>query len=117
MSVDLGVSSRFDPELRKELHRRLVKRGYVLATLLGDVLAGKDRVSSLAAIGLDPRPGMRPDEQLRDALHQVERRRRLLDGNDERYGRCEICGADLPIAALEEMAWADRCRAHGARRQ
>ena len=114
MNVDLAPS-RFDRELRNELHRRLLKRGYLLATLLGDVLAGKDRISSLAAIGLDPRPQMRPDEQLRDALNQVERRRRLLDAGDESYARCDICGVDLPLGAVEQMAWADRCEAHGAR--
>lgn len=112
MSVDHSVSSRFDRELRTELHRSLVKRGCLLATLLGDVLAGKDRTAELAAIGVDPRPGMHPDEQLRDALNLVERRRRLLDAGDDRFGRCEVCGVELSRADLEQLAWADRCHAH-----
>lgn len=115
MSVHLTAPSRFDTELRDELHRRLLKRGYLVATLLGDVLSGKDRFSSLAAIGLDPRPSMHPEERLREALNQAERRRRLLDAGDERYGRCDICGVELPLGSLERMAWADRCEAHDAR--
>jgi hypothetical protein len=105
---------RFDKATKQELHRRLLKRGYVLATVLGDVLAGKDKTPSLASLGLE-RPGIRPEEALRDALNQVEWRRRLLDSGDDRYGRCDICGVALGEATLEQMAWADRCEGHAAR--
>ena len=60
------------------------------------------------------RPGMRPAEKLRKALDQIERRRELLDAGDDRFGRCDVCGADLGEDALGEMAWADRCRDHYA---
>jgi hypothetical protein len=108
------LASRFDPETRARLRGRLLRRGALLATLLGDVLAGKDKTSSLAALGLS-RPGARPEELLRDALDQVERRRRLLVGNDDRFGRCDVCGIDLGARALDEVPWADRCAAHASR--
>lgn len=110
MTPDLP--SRFDRELRKELHHKLLVRGSALATLLGDVLADKDRLAAIAAIGVEPRPGIRPEELLRDALNQVERRRRLLDAGDDRYGRCDVCGVELSRTALEQLPWADRCQAH-----
>lgn len=94
------------------MRRDLMRRGLNLATLLSQVLAGK-RPPELAAL-LAGRPGMRPEEVLRLALDQVEARRKLLDGGDDRYGRCDACGVDLGAAALGEMPWADRCQAHAA---
>jgi RNA polymerase-binding transcription factor DksA len=84
----------------------------MLAGLLADVLAGKQspRIAELLA----QKPGKRPEEVLRLALDQIERRRQLIDTDDDRYGRCDVCGADLGMAALGEMPWADRCAAHAA---
>jgi RNA polymerase-binding transcription factor DksA len=106
-------SKSFDPEMRERLRRRLLQRGSILATLLAEVLSGKDKSSALQALG-SLRPGIRPEEALRKALDQIEHRRLLLVSNDDRYGCCEICGIDLGAAALEEMPWADRCPAHAA---
>ena len=91
----------------------MLERGTILATLLAEVLAGKDKTSALLALGV-MRPGIRPEEALRKALDRIERRRLLLVSDDARYGCCEICGIDLGVPALEEAPWADRCRAHAA---
>lgn len=101
---------RFDPTVQDQLRRDLLRRGATLAQLLSDVLAGK-RPPELAEL-LAQRPGKRPEEVLRLALDQVESRRKLLDGGDDRYGRCDTCGVDLGAAALAEMPWADRCATH-----
>jgi RNA polymerase-binding transcription factor DksA len=103
---------RLDPSTLARLRRDLLRRGATLATLLADVLAGK-QPPQLAAL-LAQKPGKRPEEVLRLALEQVEGRRRLIDSGDDRYGRCDICGLDLGEAALTEMPWADRCAAHAA---
>ena len=106
---------RFDDATLATLRRGIMSRGLVLSTLLADVLAGKDKERELGALGLDDKPGLRPEERLRAALDQVEARRTLLDAQDDRYGRCDVCGEDLGLAALTEMPWADRCRAHAGR--
>lgn len=106
------MALRFAPELRARLRHDLMTRGRTLATLLADVLAGK-RPPALAAL-LAQKPGKRPEEVLRLALDQVEARRRLFDADDDRFGRCDVCGDDLGEAALGEMPWADRCPAHTA---
>lgn len=106
-------AERFDEATRERLRHRLLHRGATLATLLADVLSGKDASPALAALGL-LRPGIHPQEALRRALDQVERRRNLLVVGDDRYGRCDVCGADLGVSALDELAWADRCAAHAA---
>ena len=101
---------RIDPSTLARLRRDLVWRGSTLATLLAQVLAGK-KPPQLTAL-LAQKPGLRPEEVLRLALDQIEQRRRLIDGDDDRYGRCDTCGVDLGSAALGEMPWADRCAAH-----
>lgn len=103
---------RFDDDTLARLRGMMMKRGQTLATLLSEILAGKDKKRDMAAIGLDDKPGMRPEERLRLALDQVEGRRKLLDARDDRFGRCDECGEDLGLPALEEMPWADRCRKH-----
>lgn len=100
---------RFDPVIVKQLRRAILDRGYVLATLLSEVLAGKADEARLATIG---KPGMRPAEKLRWALDQIERRRKLIDDDDDKFGRCDVCGEDLGLVALDQMPWADRCEAH-----
>jgi hypothetical protein len=107
------MTLRFDPEQRAHLRSALMQRGRDLATLLSDELAGK-RPPSLVTL-LAQKPGKRPEEVLRLALDQVEARRRLLDADDDRFGRCDVCAEDLGAAALREMAWADRCAAHSSR--
>ena len=110
MLPDDPLSRRLsDDALRARLRRGLLDRGRVLATLLADVLAGKKIEARLGPLGIEGKPGMRPEEKLRHALEQVEGRRRLLDAGDDRFGRCDGCGADLGALALGEMPWADRC--------
>jgi RNA polymerase-binding transcription factor DksA len=103
---------RFVPEQVTRWRREMMRRGQSLATLLSEVLAGK-QPPALAAL-LEGKPGARPEEVLRRALDQVEGRRKLLDAGDDRYGRCDVCGVDLGAAALDELPWADRCAAHMA---
>ena len=103
---------RLDPATLARLRSGLMRRGATLATLLGEVLAGK-RPPAVAEL-LAQKPGKRPEEVLRLALDQVEARRQLIDAGDDRYGRCDTCGIDLGPIALAEMPWADRCAAHAA---
>ena len=104
------MSERFPTDELAALRKAIMARGLKYATLLSQVLAGK-RPPELTAL-LTAKPGMRPEEVLRAALDQVERRRRLLDAHDDRYGRCDQCGSDLGLVRLREMPWADRCDAH-----
>lgn len=106
------MTLRFEPQQRARMRADLLARGLTLATLLSDVMAGKHPPSLVSLLAA--RPGKRPEEVLRLALDQVEARRRMLDADDDRFGRCDVCGADLGEVALGEMAWADRCAEHAA---
>jgi hypothetical protein len=106
-----NLDARFDAATRAKLRADLMARGQTLATLLGDVMAGKDKGAELSALGVD-KPGIRPEEALRQALDQVDGRRKLLDANDDAFGRCGVGGRELGAAQLAEMPWADRCEQH-----
>lgn len=106
------MTVRFPDDDRSRIRRALLRRGHTLATLLADVLAGKTP-PSLAAL-LAQKPGKRPEEVLRLALDQIEGRRKLLDADDDRFGRCDVCGFDIGLVALDEVPWADRCANHSA---
>jgi hypothetical protein len=103
---------KFEEPVKSRLRRQLLDRGRVLATLLAEVLAGKSVAPRLGVMGIIGKPGMRPEEKLRWALDQIEGRRKLLEVDDDAFGRCEVCQIDLGAAELGEMPWADRCRAH-----
>ena len=97
-------------EARARYRRALLDKGMVVATLLADVLAGKDKQRALAALPLHiAKPGMRPEERLRAYLDFIESRRKLLDARDDRFGQCDVCAQPLGSAALDEVPWADRC--------
>jgi hypothetical protein len=106
------MTDRFDPATRVTLRRGLMRRGQELASKLSALLAGADGERLLRALGLDAKPGARPEEILRAALEQVEQRRLELDAHDEPLGRSEVCGVEHGAASQHERPWADRCQAH-----
>lgn len=106
------VAPRFDEPTVLRLRKRLMAKGHAIATLLADVLGGKDRGSEIRALQVDDKPGERVDEKLRRYLDLLESRRQLLDARSEAYGCCELCGLAVELPALEEMPWADRCMSH-----
>jgi RNA polymerase-binding transcription factor DksA len=95
-----------------ELRRRLMRRGQTLATKLAELLASPDPMTIVRMLGLRLKPGARPDEIVRRALEQVEGLRKLIDADDDHYGRCRVCDTALDVAALREVPWADTCAAH-----
>lgn len=101
-----------DEPRKTRLRRQLLARGYALATLLAEVLAGKASEARVDALVGGGKPGERPAEKLRRALDQIEARRGLLEAGDDRFGRCGVCAVDLGEVDIDELPWADRCRAH-----
>lgn len=109
------MTLRFDPPTRERLRRAILAKGMALATALADLMAGKaDKLREAELPATARKPGMTPIERLRAYLNHVEACRARLDADDDDYGRCDRCGDDLGLAALEEMPWADRCAACAA---
>lgn len=107
-----SLAARIAPAELARLRRALLDRGQAIATKLAALLAGEQPMTIIRALGLDLKPGARPEEILRAALDHVERLRKLIEADDDRYGRCHECGVALDLAALHEVPWADACHAH-----
>ena len=94
-----------DPKVR-EWKRRLLAKGTDVAKQLEDVLAGKD--VDFAGI---PELGTADNElRLRRFLELIDRGIKRADTG--RFGRCAVCGEELPPAVLDERPWTERCSTH-----
>jgi RNA polymerase-binding transcription factor DksA len=112
MTDTIPTTARFTEAEHARIRKGLMRRGRDLATRLSEVLSGLDGDRLVRALGLDAKPGMRPEEILRKALADVEGLRKWLDDGDDRFGRCHVCGVDLGAAGLQELPWADTCVPH-----
>ena len=47
------------------------------------------------------------EEDAREQLHQVEKALARIESGE--YGRCEICGKEIPVERLEAVPWTTLC--------
>ena len=47
------------------------------------------------------------EEDAREQLHQVEKALARIEAGE--YGRCEICGKEIPVERLEAVPWTTLC--------
>ncbi|MFO0579938.1 MAG: TraR/DksA C4-type zinc finger protein [Polyangia bacterium] len=103
------MKTHLEPAQLDQLHRQLLNKGAEVNEQLVQLLNG-ERVSLEGVLAA--RPGEQPAERLRrfltliDAKIQASRRDSLTS-----YGACERCGAALPFTELQQVPWAERCRA------
>jgi hypothetical protein len=100
-----------DDDAKRGLKRKLLKKGQELASMLADVLSGK---APAGLAGLAAKPGERPEEKLRRYLDLIQSRVDAINAGGD-YGRCASCGVELPFVELDELPWADTCRACAAK--
>ena len=89
--------------------RDLLAKGAEVAALLEQVLSGKD-VELDAGI---PELGATDKElRLRRFLELIDRG--IKRAGTGRFGRCAVCGVELPGEVLDERPWTERCAQHPA---
>ena len=101
------MASHLDEKQLQQLRKQLLKKGAEINEKLVGLLAGQDvHIPHL----LEPvKPGERPEERLRRFLNLIDRKLHEIQGGT--YGQCSECGAALPFVELEQMPWAEMCRA------
>lgn len=72
----------------------------------GDISFGK-RVGDGTSIAVERLTQVAAHEQMLEQLAEVDRALEKLD--DGTYGRCDVCGGDIPEGRLEVHPWATRC--------
>ncbi len=100
----MWASAEVEPEPAPHLHHRLLAKGQEIAGMLSDLLAGK-KPSGLDL--LEARPGETEEEKLHRYLDLIQSRIDAIQ--DGTYGRCQVCGGQIPLAELDEVPWAERC--------
>ena len=89
----------------------LLHKGQDVADLLEELLSGKN--VDLASLPVPVAPGQDPELRLRNFLDQIDRAIKMFD--TDAYGRCQVCGADLDRAVLQQQPWLATCPVHGGR--
>jgi RNA polymerase-binding transcription factor DksA len=105
------MSAHLTDDQRALLRKRLLQQGQIVAQRLTDLLAKKD--NNFAA--LPPRlqtPTLNKEAQLRDYLRTLTTLTRALEQHPGGgYGVCRRCHQPIPYHELDQMPWADTCRA------
>lgn len=105
------MSSHLSDLERAVLRRALLKKGAELNEKLVRLLNEQGR-SPAGVAGANDVPGESPVEKLQRFLALVDTRiKTLRSGALSRFGHCERCDAPISFTELEQLPWADRCRA------
>ena len=111
MSIDIA---HFQEELelaRDRLNRTIEHHDIGTASLeeeTGELLSAADNHLADAATETYEREldeGL--EEDAREQLHQVEKALTRIESGE--YGRCEICGKEIPVERLEAVPWTTLC--------
>src|SRR5687768_4707733 len=106
------MSNAYPDDLRAAWKQRILAKGRDVSDALTKILAGKDaRLDDFQLTGGEP--GERPEEKLRRFLDHLMKTMRRLDAPD--FGACTGCGQPIPVAELDALPWADRCRGCAAK--
>jgi RNA polymerase-binding transcription factor DksA len=90
------------------LKRRLLKKGSEINEELTNLMSGKRMRLAEGEIPV-AKPGETPIERLKRFLNLVDRKIKSVAAGT--YGRCDECREPLPFESLDELPWADTCRA------
>ncbi len=105
-----------DPERLMSYRQALVAKMGQVSNDLARLLAGEEgslatmKISGLGARADDDDP----EDRLRKYLELLKQHLRHLLDDDGLYGRCQHCSTAMEAAELEQMPWADTCRACAA---
>ena len=111
MSIDVAHFQEELEQVRERLNKTIEHHDIGTASLeeeTGELLSAADNHLADAATDTYEREldeGL--EEDARDQLHQVEKALARIESGE--YGRCEICGKEIPVERLEAVPWTTLC--------
>ena len=111
MSIDIAHFQEELEQARDRLNRTIEHHDIGTASLeeeTGELLSAADNPLADAATETYEREldeGL--EEDARDQLRQVEKAIERIESGE--YGRCEICGKEIPVDRLEAVPWTTLC--------
>jgi RNA polymerase-binding protein DksA len=111
MSIDTAHFQEELEQVRERLNRTIEHHDIGTASLeeeTGELLSAADNHLADAATETYEREldeGL--EEDAREQLRQVDKALARLEAGE--YGRCEICGKEIPVERLQAVPWTTRC--------
>ena len=111
MSIDTAHFQEELEQVRERLHKTIEHHDIGTASLeeeTGELLSAADNHLADAATETYEREldeGL--EEDAREQLRQVDKALARLEAGE--YGRCEICGKEIPVERLEAVPWTTLC--------
>ena len=111
MSIDIAHFQEELEQVRERLNKTIEHHDIGTASLeeeTGELLSAADNHLADAATDTYEREldeGL--EEDARDQLRQVEKALARIESGE--YGRCEICGKEIPVERLEAVPWTTLC--------
>ena len=111
MSIDTAHFQEELEQVRERLNKTIEHHDIGTASLeeeTGELLSAADNHLADAATETYEREldeGL--EEDARDQLRQVEKALGRIESGE--YGRCEICGKEIPVERLEAVPWTTLC--------
>ena len=111
MSIDIAHFQEELEQVRERLNKTIEHHDIGTASLeeeTGELLSAADNHLADAATDTYEREldeGL--EEDARDQLRQVEKALARIESGE--YGRCEVCGKEIPVERLEAVPWTTLC--------
>jgi DnaK suppressor protein len=112
MSIDTEHFRQELEQARDRLTRTIEHHdigGASLTEETGELLSGSadNHLADTATETYEREPDEGLEEDARDQLRQIEKALARLESGE--YGRCEICGKEIPLERLEAVPWTTLC--------
>jgi DnaK suppressor protein len=111
MSIDTAHFSQELEQVRERLLRTIEHHDIGNASLeeaTGELVSAADNhLADTATETYDRELDEGLEEDAREQLHQVEKALARIESGE--YGRCEICGKEIPVDRLEAVPWTTLC--------
>jgi DnaK suppressor protein len=112
MSIDTDNFRRLLEEARDRLQKTIEHHDIGNASLTeetGELLSGSNdnHLADTATETYERELDEGLEEDAREQLHQVVKALARIDSGE--YGRCEVCGKEIPVERLEAVPWTTLC--------
>jgi RNA polymerase-binding protein DksA len=112
MSIDTDHFRRLLEEARERLQNTIEHHDIGNASLTeetGELLSGSNdnHLADTATETYERELDEGLEEDARDRLRQVEKALARIESGE--YGRCEVCGKEIPVERLEAVPWTTLC--------
>lgn len=103
----MSTAPAVTPEQQQRWRRDLMRKGMDVNAKLTELLSKQNATLATLDLPGQGKPGEKPIERLQRFLRQISAAQQRLA--TPQWGKCQRCGAVLPLAALDDAPWIEDC--------